>query len=336
MNKIQSTANDERHLEPGVDKWILYDKMDYENYMELYEAIYFLDRINGCTDNKLPKQLPQEEMKRLGLNESIYTAMVRILTVNNLLDYDGSSFIFTNKNKAKHRYILDNIISKSQNNHCLELFNRGINENQFFFHSINEAEYEIYSRYNFQMTFQIGKEVAKHINLTNMKVLELGGNSGGLGTALLTANKDCLYTIVDTKIPCKVGKELKHSTGVDITFIEGNVFELMLESKLYDYIILMNLLHDFDDECCLNILHNCLHYSSIHTKFLIIEDVLTDEFEPKEVIMHGLRLSVECRGGKQRTMGKLIDLFSNINYKPEKVVRLNNVHTMLVMGYCQD
>jgi hypothetical protein len=63
----------------------------------------------------------------------------------------------------------------------------------------------------------------------------------------------------------------------------------------------MNLLHDFDDIKCLNILSNCTKYSDCNTKFLIIEDILTGEFEPKEAIMHGLRLSVECRGGKHST-----------------------------------
>ena len=66
--------------------------------------------------------------------------------------------------------------------------------------------------------------------------------------------------------------------------------------------------------------------------FLIIEDILTGEFEPKETIMHGLRLSVECRGGKQRTIEELASLFLKLNYKLEKSIKLNNINTMLVMG----
>ncbi len=50
-----------------------------------------------------------------------------------------------------------------------------------------------------------------------------------------------------------VGNEFKESNKMNITFIEGNVFELMLSSEIYDYIIIMNLLHDFDDIKCLNI-----------------------------------------------------------------------------------
>ena len=303
--------------------------MDYIN--NIYEAVYFFNRIDCCVDNKAPQLISKEEIKRLGINESVYKAIMRILVVNNLLDYDGSCFVMTNEYNEKHRYILDKI-KKNRNFNYKELFNKAVNEFQFFFDSISELEYEIYSRCNFPITLETGKEIVKHINFDNKKVLELGGNSGGLGTALITKYEDCLYSIIDTKIPCMIGNEFKERNNLNITFIEGNVFELMLSSEVYDYIIIMNLLHDFDDIRCLNILNNCIKYCDSNTKFLIIEDILTDEFEPKEVIMHGLRLSIECRGGKQRTIEELESLFSNINYGSEKTIELNNIHTMLVMG----
>jgi 2-polyprenyl-3-methyl-5-hydroxy-6-metoxy-1,4-benzoquinol methylase len=307
--------------------------MDYDDY--LYEAVYFFNRINCCADKKLPQRVNKDEMKRLGITEGIYKAVIRILAVNKLLDYDGSGFVISDENKEKHRDILDRIMNKKQNNHYTEMFYKAVNESQFFFDRINEIEYEIYSRCNFQVTFDAGKEIVKHVNLAKRKVLELGGNSGGLGTALLTKYKDCLYTIVDTKIPCIVGnefKELNHLNMQNITFIEGNVFKLTLSNELYDYIIIMNLLHDFDDKKCLKILRNCTKHCDGNTKILIVEDILTGEFEPKEVIMHGLRLSVECRGGKQRTIDEFVSLFLRINYKLEKTIKLNNIHTMLVMG----
>ena len=305
--------------------------MDYENYMELYEAVYFFNRIDCCVDNRLPLLIGKKEIERLGIDENIYKAVMRILVVNHLLGYDGTGYILSNDHKARHLHILETIISEKIR-HYTEMFDKAINEFQFFFDSISELEYEIYSRYNFQITFETGKEVAKNLDLANKKVLELGGNSGGLGAALLARNKDCLYTIVDTKIPCRVGNEFNSSSKLNITFIEGNVFELKLPVELYDYIILMNLLHDFNDVKCSQILRNCAKYCDRNTKFVIIEDILTSEFEPKEAIMHGLRLSVECRGGKQRTIGELESLFLDINFRLKKTIRLSNVHTMMVMG----
>lgn len=300
--------------------------MDY-----IYEAVYFFNKINICINNKEPLLINQEEYKRLGINESLYKAIMRILVVSNLLDYNGSCFVMTIEHKIKHRYILDKI-SKIQSQDYEKLFNKAVNESQFFFNCISELEYEIYSRCNFPITFETGKELIQHINFTNTKVLELGGNSGGLGSAIIEGSKNCLFTVVDAKIPCMVGNEFKEINNLNITFIEGNVFELALSSEVYNYIIIMNLLHDFDDKKCLSIIQNCLKYCDINTRFLIIEDILTGEFEPKDVIIHGLRLSIECRGGKQRTIKEIEGLFSNINYKLEQTIKINNIHTMLIMG----
>lgn len=70
-------------------------------------------------------------------------------------------------------------------------------------------------------------------------------------------------------------------------------------------------------------------YGNEKTKFILIEDVLLTGFEPKEVIMQGLRLSVECKGGQQRTLEEIACLFSTIGYRLEEKVIINSFHTML-------
>jgi hypothetical protein len=95
----------------------------------------------------------------------------------------------------------------------------------------------------------------------------------------------------------------------------------------------MNFLHDFDDGKCLDILANCLKLCYKDVKFIIIEDILSNELEPPEVIMHGLRLAVECRGGRQRTADEYDALFSKINYKTKDKIKLNGVQTMLVLEW---
>lgn len=305
-------------------------KMDYINYLD--EAIYFFCKLNCYDENCVSHQLSFKEFKELGINESVYKAIMRILVVNNMLDYDEKCFILNSEHIKKHKYILDSINSKNQIKTYEELFTKAINKSEFFFDSINEIEYEIYSRYNFSITFRMGKDIVRHINLTNKKVLELGGNSGGLGAAFLSRYENCSYSVLDREIPCKIGKEFKDLYNLNITFIEDDIFKLELLSDKYDYIIMMNLLHDFDDFKCLNILSNCIKYCDNNAKFLVIEDILINEFEPKEAIMRGLRLSIECRGGKQRTIKELEKLFFKINYKIEKVMKINDIHTMLIIG----
>lgn len=75
---------------------------------------------------------------------------MRILVVTDMLDCNGSNFVITNENKEKHRHILNDIINESKNNHYTEIFNKAMNTFEFFFDSISEIEYDVYSRYNFQ------------------------------------------------------------------------------------------------------------------------------------------------------------------------------------------
>lgn len=304
--------------------------MNYENYMELYEALYFFEKVNGTASSKVVQPYDTTELEELGLHASTYTAVLRILAVNQLLDFDGSLFLLTSKQQEKHRELLETIIHKAPHKQYAALYSKAINPRQFFFDDLSDLEYDIYSRCNFELTYRTGNEVAKYVNMTEKKVLEVGGNSGGLGSALLQNSTDCHYTIVDTRIPCTVGNEFRALNKLDITFIEGNIFDLSLEDEIYDHVILMNILHDFDDEKCLQILNNCARYSEPRTTYIVIEDILTANFEPKAAIMHGLRLAVECRGGRQRTVDELVRLFDVIGCTLDQSVAISGVHRMLV------
>lgn len=307
-------------------------KMNYDNYIELYEAVYFFDRIYLYFDKKMPAKSDMERIEKMGITQNVFIAVLKILFVNRLLEYDGKQFKLTDENKQKLQSILENIKKEDKIQHYETLFNKATNKSQYFFDSISEEEYEVYSRYNFEITYQNGKNIAEVIDFDNKKVIEIGGNSGGLGTAILKKYKNTRYTIVDTKIPCTVGDELKKLNNVDICFLEGDAFNLKIPQKVYDYVIFMNFLHDFDDSKCLEILRNIKKYTHKNTRFIIIEDILKGEFEPKEVVMHGLRLCTECRGGRQRTIEELDNIFLKINFKSEESLKLDSVHTILVMG----
>lgn len=304
--------------------------MEYINY--LAEAVYFFQKFICHVNNEGPLQLSTQAFRELKINESIYKATMRILVVNNMIDFDGKCYVLTNEHSEKHKRILEDLTSKNQIKKYEALYTKSVEEPGFFFDRISDLEYEIYSRCNFSVTYESGKEIVRYVDLTNKTVLELGGNSGGLGAAFLSTYEDCSYFVLDTRIPCEIGKEFKALYGTDVSFIEGNVFKMEVPSQNYDYILMMNLLHDFDDVRCYEILKNCIKYCSPHTKFVIIEDILTNEYEPKEVILHGLRLSIECMGGKQRTIEEFKEMFSGINYKLEEVIKLNEIHTMLVIG----
>ncbi len=128
-----------------------------------------------------------------------------------------------------------------------------------------------------------------------------------------------------------MGRELNQKNAVKIRFIEADIFDPLPTKATYDYIILMNLLHDFDDEHCLKILTSCTKVCHCQTSFILIEDTLLQEFKPKAAIMHGLRLAVACRGGRQRTISEMEKLFAAISYKVAAHIPIDTVHSMTIM-----
>lgn len=302
--------------------------MEYESYRELYEAVYFCSRISRELGTAMPRRLEKAQLSKLGVTQGVYTAAIRIMVANELMEYGGNCFGIINK--GRYENILGNILSGNPSRHYPDMYDKAREANRFFFNCLSDEEYEIYSRYNFAPTRRKGEEIVKHINFTGEKVLELGGNSGGLATAVVAASRNCRYTVVDTGIPCAIGEEFKQASRLDIDFTVGNIFSLVLHNEYYSTIILMNLLHDFDDAQCVKILQNCMPYCGANTRFLIIEDLLTREFEPKQAVMHGLRLAVECRGGKQRTIDEMLHLCSQVmDCRLERAVQLDAVHTLL-------
>jgi len=302
--------------------------MDERDRAELAEAVYLFGnavRAPGCGPVDI------DALVRTGLHESVCTAMLRILAVHDLLGFDGKSFTLSPANKEAQRRILECIDERTRV-HCEGFSTKALDEAHFFFGSISELECEIYARCNFPVTYEMGQEAAKHIDISGQNVLELGGNSGGFGTALLERGKARRYTVVDMKIPCAVGNEYKERTGAAIAFEEGDVFALKPGRVRYDRVILMNLLHDFDDAKCLQILRGSIAQCAANAEFIVVEDVLTGNLEPVAAVLHGLRLAVECRGGGQRTIAEMARLFSEIGCKLAETIRLNEIHALLVFG----
>ncbi len=306
--------------------------MSTENYMELKEAVYLFNTIYQYINIDIFYDLSEKILQDIGINNNIYKATMRILLSTNYISFNGKKYILKDEHKLKHQELLNKINNSGQIEHFDDFLQKARQKNHFFFTNISDLEYEIYSRMNFQVTHSIAENLIDEVNFSNTKVLELGGNSGGLASKILSTYKDCNYTIIDTTIPCEIGKEFNQTNNLNIQFIKGDFFNSQSFKASYDYFILMNVLHDFNDEKCLQIIRNCLEKANDKAKFIIIEDILTDEYEPHEILMHGLRLAVECRGGKQRTTAELLELFATLNYTMAKSKKLNDYYTMFIMA----
>lgn len=306
--------------------------MSFDHYTALYESIYFVHQIHESLHINQLSGFDLSGSGSLGINESAYLAALKILMVHDLLSFKKNVYFQTLEQNNRFNDLLISVVLTDRRSDYELFFQKASVENHFFFNNLTDLEYDIYSRCDFEVTYAVGKTVLNVLNLEHMKVLELGGNSGGLGTALVSQFPTCQYTIVDRPIPCKVGNELKVRNDVPLTFIPGDVFDLQLTEQIFDYIVIMNLLHDFEDAKCAQIIENCHDYLGPNTKFCIIEDLLTGIFEPTAAIIQGLRLAVECGGGRQRSIEELSLLFSKNKFILESRTTLSPEQTLLIYG----
>ncbi|MDD4187429.1 MAG: methyltransferase [Bacilli bacterium] len=256
------------------------------------------------------------------LPENIEVAVLRILAANNYISYDNN-FIITKVNYQN-----------------LEKFKNQINEEALpeniknispvsFFDNITDIEYEIYSRSNYSVSFKNGLKLAELINFNDLKILDIGGNSGGLASAIASKYLTSHITVVDTKIPCEIGSEYKEVNNLNnINFICDDLFTFNLEK--YDYIILSNIFHDYNDKDVRRILKNINTHLDDNTKVIILEDILDNEIGPIDVVMHGLRLSINTFYGKQRTINELNILISEIGLNLLNKEKINQVQSIVV------
>jgi 2-polyprenyl-3-methyl-5-hydroxy-6-metoxy-1,4-benzoquinol methylase len=295
----------------------------------LYEAIYIFDKyceFKNVNENNyiIISNLPA----------NILNATLRILASQKLIFLKDNSYFATQESVLK----INNLVLKMENekfisNHTRKLFEKITQKCKgVFFENISNIEYEIYSRCNFSYSFNIGSSLVKIWDFGCADILDIGGNSGGLATAISQQNPDCEITIVDKCIPCNIGEEFKEFNQVNnIIFIKEDLFLLNL-NKCYDFIILSNILHDYNDMDCRRILNVCRKHSNLDTKILIVEDILDNEIEPSCVVEHGLRISINTIEGQQRTVSQLNDLMNEISFSMNKKETINDIQSAIVYG----
>ena len=99
----------------------------------------------------------------------------------------------------------------------------------------------------------------------DQKVLDVGGGSGQLCALLSRHNKQTEFSVLDRQ---------SESLATSVAFLQGDFFVDI--PKGFDHILLKNILHDWNDECCLQVLQNCADSMEPSGHLHIIELVLPE------------------------------------------------------------
>ncbi|MCP3899279.1 MAG: hypothetical protein GY707_06170 [Desulfobacteraceae bacterium] len=187
----------------------------------------------------------------------------------------------------------------------------------------NPAESQVFNNANYLKAQMLSGLLDKYNFKQKLTVADIGGGYGGLLIEVLKKNSHLNGIILDLEHlrPMVVDKIKDHKLEKRCKFTGGDFFkEIPVHSDVY---LLCNILHDWDDVRCLDILKNCHAIMKKESTLLIIEMIV-----PKGNCMSVSKLMdlevLVMGGGKERTKIEFMDLLNLANLKIKKISKKNN------------
>ncbi len=151
------------------------------------------------------------------------------------------------------------------------------------------------------------------------RLVDVGGGTGNLLTTILLANpelKGMLYDLPHVIAEARSQIEMKNlSERCEI--VAGSFFESVPSSG--DAYILSHIIHDWDEQKCLQILENCRRAMPDDSRLLLVEMVVPagNDFHPAKFLDLTM---LTFTGGRERTEQEYATLFSKVGFNLTRVV----------------
>jgi hypothetical protein len=139
------------------------------------------------------------------------------------------------------------------------------------------------------------------------RVVDVGGGEGAMLVAILRSNPGLRGLLLELpEVALKARAAVDAAGLADRCAVqEGSFFEAVPSGG--DVYVLSNIMHDWDDEHCIQILGNCRRAMQKGAKLLVIDVVLPDKDPPFTLAALDLQMMVVV-GGKQRTESEMRDI----------------------------
>jgi SAM-dependent methyltransferase len=139
------------------------------------------------------------------------------------------------------------------------------------------------------------------------RVVDVGGGSGQFLAALLPRNPHLRGVLFDQPSGLAGAKEVLASAGVldRCELVSGDFFDTLPEGA--DAYVLINILHDWDDDTATRILRNCRQAMSDQARLLVIDYLVPVDSEPHPAKGMDMAMLV-LTGGRERTQAELEEL----------------------------
>lgn len=149
------------------------------------------------------------------------------------------------------------------------------------------------------------------------KVIDIGGGQGALLNAALASNPRLTGVLFD--LPEVVADvTLDKAVAPRCEIVGGNFFESVPEGG--DIYVLQQILHDWSDEGCLEILRHCHEAMNEGGRLFILEAVLEGPNKPDFNKFMDLHMLVLNHGGRERTEAEFRDLLSKAGFTITRII----------------
>lgn len=186
-----------------------------------------------------------------------------------------------------------------------ELFNR------FMQHSPDDRHNAVVEAYDFS---------------TTRTIVDLGGGNGAFLATVLARNPDMRGVLLDEDTALVRAPDILGPLTARCAIEPGNFFVRIPEGR--DVYVLSQILHDWNDECCAQILANCRVAMRPDSRLLVIERVLMDGGDPTNYLSD-MEMMVLFPGAKERRLEEYSQLFVAAGLTPGRLIRTRSPFSII-------
>jgi len=164
------------------------------------------------------------------------------------------------------------------------------------------AELAVLIRAMTDISESVGEQIAQTIDTSSMAtVADIGGGSGELIRPMLKKNPHLSGIVLDTPRSVEQSSRDPVNTALAsrLSFTGGDFFEAVPAG--FDLYMLKHVLHDWDDDRCVEILANCARAMRPDSRVVVIEMVVKPDGNEPRVLLQDLNMLVHF-GSRERTM----------------------------------
>jgi hypothetical protein len=160
-------------------------------------------------------------------------------------------------------------------------------------------------------------------------VVDVGGGSGELLSAVMRANPQLRAKLVDLEHMLPVAEEhLRAVAALDrVELVAGDIFESVPVGG--DVYVLSRVLQDFDDERCVQLLENCRRAMGRSSRMVLVERVVRDDGSAALPLLWDLHLLI-VSGGRERTHDGYARVLERAGLRLDETVELPLETTALI------